>query len=316
MNYIVLDLEWNQGSESPSVSGTPVPFEIIEIGAVKLNSERKMVSEFSELIKPQIYKTMHYMTGKIIHLNMKELRNERTFPEVMKDFLEWCGEDPVFCTWGPLDLYELQRNMVYYGFPALSDGPLAFYDIQKLYALSKNDEKKRLSLETAVDELGIEKDIPFHRAFSDAYYTAKVFAEIRRDDIMRHYSYDVFTPPKDKESEPLLFFGDYDKYISRTFSTKEALLMDKKVKDCSCYICGSKAKKQVKYFSPTGKFYLGVSKCETHGFIKVKIRIRKTEDERYFTVKTRKIVSQEEATGIMERYEKLKNSKKVIKEGK
>ena len=36
MNYIVLDVEWNQGEQK----NAQIPyFEIIEIGAVKLNSE-------------------------------------------------------------------------------------------------------------------------------------------------------------------------------------------------------------------------------------------------------------------------------------
>ena len=318
MNYIVLDLEWNQGSQSPSVSGTPLPFEIIEIGAVKLNNDRVMIDEFSELIKPQIYKTMHYMTGKIIHLKMQELNLAKPFTDVMARFLEWCGKDPVFCTWGPLDLYELQRNMTYYGFKPLSDRPFAFYDVQKLFALEHEENHKRLALETAVDQIGIEKDIPFHRAFSDAYYTAKVFAEIKRDDTLRHYSYDVYSPPKNKESEQVLFFGNYDKYISRTFASKEAMLQDRKVKNCDCYICNQKAQKIVKFFSPTGKYYLGLSKCDVHGFIKVKVRIRKSEDDRYFTVKTRKIITPAEAEEIITRSKKFKNGKRLPtkKEGK
>ena len=316
MNFIVMDLEWNQGNASPSVTGTPVPFEIIEIGAVKLNSDRVMVDEFSELIKPQIYKTMHYMTGKIVHLKIQELKNERPFTEVMQQFLDWCGEDPIFCTWGPQDLFELQRNMTYYGFDALSDGPLKFYDVQKLYALEHEPDNKRLALETAIDQLGIDKDIPFHRAFSDAYYTAKVFTEIKRDDTLRHFSYDVYTPPKDKKSELSLFFGNYDKFISRTFATREAMLADRRVKDMGCYICDAKTTKLVKLFSPTGKYFLGLSKCETHGYIKVKIRVRKSEDDRYFTVKTRKIISEDEAADIINRSKKAKNSKRLPKEGK
>ncbi len=302
-----MDLEWNQGSATRDTMIPAVPFEIIEIGAVKLNKERVMMDEFSELIKPQLYSTMHYVTGKLIHLKMTELKNEKPFPEVMKKFLDWCGPDPVFCTWGPLDLYELQRNMVYYGFKPLSDGPLAFYDIQKLYALEHSKEHKRLALENAVDELKIQKDIPFHRAFSDAYYTARVFNEIKREDTLRHYSYDVFSPPVDKEHEPTLFFGEYDKYISRTFSSKEVLLSEKKVRDTSCYICGKKTKKCVKFFSPTSKYMLGVVKCETHGFMKIKIRFRKSENGEYFTVKTKKIIPESEAKEIYARAEKIKN---------
>jgi DNA polymerase III epsilon subunit-like protein len=313
MNYIVLDLEWNQGVSTKPVPGQPLTFEIIEIGAVKLSADRLMTGEFSELVKPQVFKTMHFMTEKIIHLKMRELKNERPFPEVIEHFLEWCGPDPVFCTWGPLDLYELQRNMDYYKIKPLADGPFAFYDVQKLFALEYEENNKRVALETAVDMLKIEKDIPFHRAFSDAYYAAKVFSMIKRDDTLRHYSYDVFTPPKNKKAELSLFFGNYDKYISRTFNTKEDLINDKTVKNCNCYICNSRAKRIVKFFSPTGKYFLGLSKCDTHGYIKIKVRIRKSEDGRYFTVKTRKIIPENDAIDIIARAERFKKNKERIK---
>ena len=38
MNYIVFDLEWNQSPNGKERENPRLPFEIIEIGAVKLNS--------------------------------------------------------------------------------------------------------------------------------------------------------------------------------------------------------------------------------------------------------------------------------------
>lgn len=308
MNYIVFDLEWNQSS---TVEGTnpAIPFEVIEIGAVKLNEDKVMIDEFSALIKPVVYSTMHYMTGKLVHIKMAELKHERPFAEVMKEFLEWCGEDYVFGTWGPLDLTELQRNMAYFGFKPFMDGPLLFYDIQKLFAIEYDEGRERRSLENAIDYLCIEKDIPFHRAFSDAYYTAKVFALINKEETLKHFSYDTFVAPKDKASEIHKFFGDYDKYITRTFSSKEAMLCDKEIKNMNCYLCSKASKKVTKLFSPTGKYFIGVAYCEEHGYIKTKIRIRKNELERYFSVKTRKLISPEEALTVIERYKKSKERK-------
>ena len=66
MEYIVLDLEWNQSNTGKEDAVEKLPFEIIEIGAIKLNKERVMVSEFNELIKPQVYHEMHKITSKSI----------------------------------------------------------------------------------------------------------------------------------------------------------------------------------------------------------------------------------------------------------
>ena len=176
-----------------------MPLEIVEIGAVKLNEDREMISEFSELIKPQIYHEIHNITRKIIHIQMEELQKGKPFEEVMPAFLEWCGEDSLFCTWGGLDLLELQRNMAYYNMPPLSDRPIKFYDIQKLFSLAYEDGKSRRSLEYAIDMLDIKKDIPFHRAFSDAYYTAKVLACLPDDIRNGNISYDKPAPPKERK---------------------------------------------------------------------------------------------------------------------
>ena len=73
MEYIVLDLEWNQSNTGKEDAVEKLPFEIIEIGAIKLNKERVMVSEFNELVKPQVYHEMHKITSKLIHIQMQEL---------------------------------------------------------------------------------------------------------------------------------------------------------------------------------------------------------------------------------------------------
>ena len=62
-------------------------------------------------------------------------------------------------------------------------------------------EKTRKTLEFAIDYFQIEKDIPFHRAFSDAYYTAKVFQRLANPDILQFVSFDTFHIPQDKKNE-------------------------------------------------------------------------------------------------------------------
>ena len=136
MNDIVLDLEWNQSSTGQEPEVAALPFEIIEIGAIKLNDERLMISEFSQLIRPQVYHVMHKITSKLIHMRMEELERGKLFPRAAADFLRWCGEDYIFCTWGPLDLTELQRNLRYYGMEPLAKGPIAFLDVHKLFSIA------------------------------------------------------------------------------------------------------------------------------------------------------------------------------------
>ena len=313
MNYVVFDLEWNQGNQVQQTEHADIPFEVIEIGAVKLNDKYVMINEFSRLIKPEIYREMHQYTSKLIHLQMEELERGRPFAEVMKDFLEWCGtEEYLFCSWGSLDLTELQRNMRYHNMTPLSDRPIPYLDVQKLFSLVYEDGKSRRSLETAVDMVQLEKDIPFHRAFSDAYYTAKLLSGIaeQKPEVLRRISFDTFHPPKTRAEEVKVQFDTYVKYISREFDSKAEAFADREVSSSKCYLCHKNLRKKIRWFSPNSKHYYCLARCDKHGYLKGKLRIHKSESGKLFAVKITKLITEEEAERLKERCD---NAKKIQK---
>ena len=55
MNYIVFDLEWNQNPDGRRHPDSRLPFEIIEIGAVRLNEKLEITGTFQQLIRPKVY---------------------------------------------------------------------------------------------------------------------------------------------------------------------------------------------------------------------------------------------------------------------
>ena len=302
MNYIVLDLEWNQSNMGKEAENPDLAFEIIEIGAIKLNEEFEFAGEFSKLVKPQVYHEMHHVTSKLIHMRMEELSHGEPFVEVMNAFLKWCGEEEyTFCTWGPLDLTELQRNMRFYGMEPLADGPIAFWDVQKLFSIAFEDRKTRRALEWAVDYLGIEKDIPFHRAFSDAYYTAKVMSRLEPQEVFKNVSYDTFNPPKSRDKEIKIQFETYEKYISREFEDKATAFADKEVASSKCYLCHRNLRKKVKWFTANGKNYYCIAHCDKHGYLKGKARVRKTDEGNVYIVKTTKFISEQDVEDILKK---------------
>lgn len=312
MNYIVVDLEWNQSNTGKEPEVKEIPFEIIDIGAVKLDSKRVMTDEFNQLVKPTVYHHMHKITGNLIHLHMRDLKKGRPFVEVMEEFLKWCGKDYIFCTWGPLDLLELQRNMHYYHMEPLCDKPIRFLDVQKLFSIAYEDSKARRNLEYAVNYLEIEKDIPFHRAFSDAYYTAKILACFE-EHILENFSIDTYILPANRQEEIHVMFHDYMKYISREFPDKQSALEDKEVISTKCYICHNNIRRKVRWFSPNGKHYYSISYCPVHGYMKSKIRVRKSEKGLVYVVKTSKFIPEEDCTKIIQKRELAKEHHRVKK---
>lgn len=307
MHYIVLDLEWNQAEGRIGHEGG-LPFEIVEIGAVKLNRRMQIVDRFEEVIRPRIYPHMHFMTTKIIQLDKKDLENGKDFPDVMERFLKWCGRKYRFCIWGTLDITELQRNMCYYGMDELTSKPLPFMDVQKLYSLAYEDGKTRRALEYAVDELNVKKDEPFHRAINDAYYTARVLEQIHKDhtEVESYLSFDLFMLPRNKKDEVNVRFKTYSKYISREFEDKTVAMQDKSVSATKCCVCGRPTKKVIKWFSVNGRHYYYVGICKRHGYVKAKIRMKKADDGNVFVVKTMKVTDQDGVDAIKEKQEKLR----------
>lgn len=310
MNYIVIDLEWNQCPVGETEKEN-FPFEIIEIGAVKLDENREITESFHELICPQIYKDIHPKTNEIIHMDIEELQGGDSFVQVMERFFQWCGENYYFATWGPNDLPELQRNMEYYDLPALSEGPFVYYDVQKLFSIFTEGRKNAKTLEYAVDYFGIEKNLEFHRAIWDAQYTAGVLQRLDKEVIDNYYSIDFYHPPKTKADEVYVVYKDYAKRISCGYHTKEELMADKDMNYMVCSQCGKRAAKKIRWFSSNMKNYSCLALCREHGYLKGKIRFHKTRDGKVFAVKIVKPVSEEKADLLRSRYLQIRERKKV-----
>ena len=292
-NFIVFDLEWNQNPGGKEASVERLPFEIFEIGAVKLNEEREKVAEFHRIIRPCVYRQMHRIISEVTHVSIEELeRDGEPFAAVMEDFLKWCGEDCIFCTWGSMDLTELQRNMVYHGMTIPFPKPFLFYDVQKLYSLCYQDGKARISLDEAVESFALDVDAPFHRALGDAEYTGRVLQAMDFDSVKDYVS------PESEDEEFTLRFPEYTKFVSQMFETKEEAMEEKRVTDIICTKCRRMLRKKIRWFSSGQRYYLCLATCPEHGMMKGKIRMKKSEDGRVFAVKTVKPVDEEGAEAV------------------
>ena len=305
MNYIVFDLEWNQSPRGKAGEVSRLPFEIIEIGAVKLDKDRNEVDRFQQVIRPAVYRTLNYRTREIVHIDEEELRNGMSFPDAARKFLTWAGSDFIFCVWGNVDLPELQRNLKYYHMLRLLKGPLHYYDVQKLFAVQYEDMKSRRALEWATDYLHIEKDENFHRALADAAYTARIFQTIDMDVALAYDSIDVYQNPKTKTDEIHTVCNGYSEYISREFPDKETAMKDPEVLSTYCCRCGRKARKRIRWFSVNSRYYCCVAECPDHGLLLGRIKMKHTDDEAMFVIKTIRACSAAEADDVRARKTEL-----------
>ncbi len=303
MYYIVVDLEWNQSSTGRVIKNKngPLPYEVIEIGAVKTDEEFNIVSSFDRIVKPQVYLKLHKAVEKLVPLKMKDLQKGKSFKSVMEEFLEWCGKDVCFCTWGDADLLQLQRNMRYHGMEVDFPWPFLYLDLQRIYSEQFLDGVQSSSLSDAVSKLNIPKGNAYHRAIYDSQYTAKVAAHLDRNLIVTHKSIDTYRVPSKSSEEIHLKNGDMEQYITRTFDTREKVSEYRQLRSSKCFICGEHMEREVRWFCDNGRNYYAAFRCAKHGPVVGKFKIKKNEFEKFYAVRTMSISDESGIEDIVER---------------
>lgn len=320
MNYIIFDLEWNQ-SINREIENPRIPFEIIEIGAVKLDSRLKYIDSYSSIIKPRLYKRLQPHIKSILNYDEQTLKKGKPFDMVCRDFLKWCGEDFIFGTWGNMDISYLQNNMDYY-YMNPYDKPIRYYNVQQIYAdLIEQNSSVMAKLEKAVSDMKIPVDRPFHSAVNDAYYTAMVLKKINPKDLSDRYSYDLYNNPKEKDDELISYHKTYMEHISREFDDKKLAMEDKDITTIRCYKCSRRISKKVKWFSSTPNSYMCVGKCWYHGLVLGRIRFKQNKSGKIFVIKTMQPTDKNGLEEVKQRQNELRlkrqakrHSKKKISE--
>ena len=180
MNYIVFDLEFNQGynftNETKNTINPKCPFEIIQIGAIKLNNDLETIETLDILVKPQVYPDLNPFVKELTGITMNDLDAGVSFNEMYNALLKFIGADSsVLCVWGATDVKELFQNIEYYKLDALFV-PKEYINIQSYASTSLNCKKGiNIGLSNATESLNIPIKNKFHNALNDAYYTAEIF---------------------------------------------------------------------------------------------------------------------------------------------
>lgn len=214
MEYIIFDLEFNQGFDrklNKTISNEKCPFEIIQIGAIKLDSKFNIIDTFNSYVKPTIYKEIHPFISRMTNIKDSDFNCSPTFPEVYNNFTEFISsQDPILCVWGSGDLKELYRNINYHKL-ASNTLPKSYINIQQHASkYFDNPAGKSIGLQNAISLLQLDEKMSYHNALNDAYYTAKVFIKIYNSSIVPDiYMYTNIRPKTIKYSSKKKI--DYDK---------------------------------------------------------------------------------------------------------
>ena len=228
MNYIIFDLEFNQQHPEDVVIDAPKPsllFEIIQIGAIKLNKNFETIGTFNSLIKPNIHKRLHPYVEELTKININDLNASYNFIDVFKQFIDFIGKDKsTLVVWGDSDITELIKNMGFYNIPTTFI-PEKYIDIQHYATKLLNVPKgQKIGLKKAVEALEIPIDGDFHDAFFDAHYTAEVFKKIYNKQLLSKPINKANTKRPKVKKEKLdsnALINEFEKNYNRKMSKEE-----------------------------------------------------------------------------------------------
>ena len=278
MNYIVLDMEWNQpwpGSPSArKVLPVQIRGEIIQIGAVRVTEDRQVADEFQILIKPKYFRRLNRRVSKLTGIKESQLRDEGvTMDEAMERFRNWCGEDVIFLTWGFDDITILRENLRLYGID--ENWVSRWYNAQMIFNAQTDGSNSQKALKTAMEIFGIEATRPAHDALGDAYHTALICARLDLEKGTREYGQAL------KEHVNGFHGAELPGCISRKvfydYPDKRAALSamsgsENKCPTCSRQMLGSR------WFAQPGRRYMDLATCPEHGKFLIRVRLSAQPD--------------------------------------
>ena len=273
MDYIVLDMEWNQpwpGSPSAKkVLPVQIRGEIIQIGAVRLSDTQEVKDEFQVLVRPKYYRHLNRRVSKLTGIKESRLLSEGIpFPEAAEKFRSWCGEDIVFLTWGFDDITILRENLQLF---SLDTGWTdRWFNAQMMFNAQTDGSNAQKALKTAMEIFGIEATRPAHDALGDAYHTALICARLDLSRGMAEYGQAL------KSHENGFHGAEIPGCIARKvfydYPDKRAALSAMSGEENECPICGKKMLGS-RWFAQPSHRYMDLATCPEHGKFLIRVRL-------------------------------------------
>lgn len=192
--YVVFDLE-----ATCHRNGDPKGFskEIIEIGAVKINEDGKIIDEFSEFCKPLNSPVLSDFCKELTTINQEDIDNSEPIKDVLTNFLKW-SKDSILLSWGNFDKNQIILDMKSNKIKGFNFDHL---NLKYLFTRWKGLRRgKGVKRSLRIEEM--EFDGTPHRGIDDAKNIAKIF--VKNIDLFK-LTYKYVTLYKSESLSPINF---------------------------------------------------------------------------------------------------------------
>lgn len=181
MNYVILDLEMCmvKGNAIKKMRGEK--HEIIQIGAVMLDTKLRIVDEFSSYVKPE-YGKIDSFIEELTGIGQECVENAPDLRAALMHLAMWIADrEVIVLSWSDSDYYQLQREIrikkiKHHKIQDLLEGWVDFQrSFDQMLGL-----KKQYALEDALNISRIQSIGRTHDGLCDAYNTARLFVKLHR----------------------------------------------------------------------------------------------------------------------------------------
>ncbi len=270
MEYIILDLEWDNVYFPPEKRFVN---QILQIGAVKLDSAFNIVDTFEATIRSSVSNKVSGRFTNLTGITKEKMLSGIPLCQAVEDYNAFTANSDVTMTWSNTDLYTIADNQ-----KTLLKGKSKFYfnkylDLQKLVQGEMRqrgfDTKNQISLEAAANLFGVNTaEFELHTALDDSLLCAELlkicYNKTFFDSLLRDANEPEFYARLEYKAHPITDINDKN--------------IDKKCLEFSCPECNGNATK-LKKWKYRNRWFTAIFRCNDCGYKFVgRVAFKKTFD--------------------------------------
>ncbi len=196
MEYVIFDLEWDNCFYKPEKKFIN---QILQIGAVRLDSGFNVIDSFTATIRSAISKKVTGRFATLTGITTEKMLAGVTLEQAVRDFNEFSRGAEVTMTWSDSDLYTIVENERLFKNSGISFNMNFYLDLQKLVQAKMREKgytsKNQVSLEAAAEFFGISTEgFSMHTALDDSTVCGKLLKLCYNEEIFRSLLKDTKNP--------------------------------------------------------------------------------------------------------------------------
>lgn len=183
---IVIDLEFTPTTKDVRRKG--LGFEIIEIGAAKLDALGNEIDTFSSFVAPRFSEGVSAKVRKLTGIRDCDICHVERLEKVLPAFVEWIGEGSTrMVSWSESDKAQIEKELAFKQIEMPSQFT-RWLDLQKVYPrVMEVGNDQHMALRVAADWYGVAlNDESAHRALYDAEATVRLLEQLLNGEYQAH----------------------------------------------------------------------------------------------------------------------------------